>query len=211
MTARIYYHGTRTLFAYSIMRQGFRIGQEAHGRNLGNGLYLTARIGFAGVWGPIIIRCRLKKGTRILWHTRVDMRTIRYLKKEFGAGITRPNFDTVIPNNKQLTRTQVADLWNYLLTRHYLKVRPARRDSFFKLVENYPFIYKHLKRHGYDGVGMLDAGWPEMLLFNPSNAIPLSAHTFTMTGWRSDWEMENVELELPLSSTRLRELQELER
>src|SRR5437870_7108841 len=104
MSDQVFYHGTQRASAYSIMRQGFRVGKETMGRNLGAGLYLTACLGFAAVWGPMVIRCRLRPGTRMLWHTPVDEPTIKYLKKEFGASITRPTFDRVIPRNKQLTR-----------------------------------------------------------------------------------------------------------
>ncbi len=211
MSARIFYHGTHYQAAYSILRQGFKIGAEASGRNLGAGLYLTAQVGFAAVWGPIVIRCQLIAGTRMLWHTPADPRTIRYLKKEFGAEISEPHFDKVIPHNKQFTRSEIAHLWNYLIKRHYLAVRPSQRDFFPKLAQHFPFIYKHLKRHGYAGVGIMDPKWPEMFLFNPSNAAPLSAHTCTSAGWRTDWIKDNVTLSAPLTRAQLRELQETER
>lgn len=210
MSTRIFYHGTQNLSAYLIMRQGFKVGDETSGRNLGAGLYLTGQVGFAAVWGPIVIRCRLVTGTRILWYTPVDSRTIKYLKREFGAGITRPSFDNVIPHNKQLTKSEVAHLWNYLIEHHYLPRRPSRRDYFSKLAQNFPFIYKHLKRHGYDGVGIMEQEWPEMFLFNPSRALPLSAHSYTSTGWRTTWIKENVRLSQPLTLAQLRELQNSE-
>jgi len=210
MTDQIFYHGTGNRFAYSIMRQGFQVGEETSGRNLGAGLYLTARVGFAAVWGPIVIRCALKAGTRMLWHRPVDQRIIRYLKKEFGAGITQPTFDKLIPANKQLTKSEVAQLWNYLIDRHYLHSRPSRRECLPKLAHHFPFIYKHLKRHGYDGVGIMEEEWPEMFLFNPSNAIPLSAHSYTSTGWRATWVKENVQLSERLTLAQLREMQPTE-
>lgn len=207
MGARIFYHGTQTESAYSIMQQGFKVGVESSGRNLGAGLYLTANAGFAAAWGPVVIRCRLAPGTRMLWHTPVDMRIIRYLKKEFGAGITQASFDKAIPRNKQLTRSEVAQLWNYLVQRHYLTTRPARRTYLPELARHFPFIYKHLKRHGYDGVGIMDRDWPEMFLFNPSTAVPLSAHSYTSEGWESTWVKDNLKLSGPLTLAQLRELQ----
>jgi len=189
------------------LQQGFKIGPELHGRNLGKGLYLTANVGFAASWGPIIIRCKLLRGTRILWHTPVDEQVIKYLKKEFGAGITSPTFNKTIPANKQLTKAEVAHLWNYLLERHYTKPSAWRRDTYARLVQNYPFIYKHLKRHGYDGVGMMFQEWPEMFLFNPSSASPMSAHTFTSTGGGDSWIQQNVHLSAPLTLTQLHDLQ----
>ncbi|MEA1981109.1 MAG: hypothetical protein U9N54_09070 [candidate division Zixibacteria bacterium] len=44
------------------------------------------------------------------------------------------------------------------------------------LQESYSRIYDQLKYHGFDGVGFSDSEWPEILLFNPSKANPLSAH-----------------------------------
>lgn len=204
---RVFYHGTQNATGYAIMRQGFKVGAEARGRNLGAGLYLTARVEFAAVWGPIVIRCHLTPGTRILWHTPADLRVIRYLKKEFGAHITQPNFTKLLPRNKQLTKSEIAHLWNYLLHRHYTGPRSSRRDLFRKLTDNYPFLYKHLKRHGYDGFGIMLEDWPEMFLFNPSNAVPLSAHSFTSDGWRSTWIKHDVKLSPPLTLAQLRELQ----
>ena len=210
MRERIFFHGTHKSVAYSIMRQGFKIGQEAAGRNLGAGLYLTTRVGFAAVWGDIILRCKFVRGTRILWHTPIDLAMIRYLKKEFGAGVTEPNFDKVIPHNKQLTRSELAQLWNYLIKRHYMTARSIRRDFLPRFARNFPFIYKHLKRHGYQGVGIAEEEWPEMFLFNPSSAVPLSAHAYSSTGWRSDWIKDNVILSEALTLAQLREIQEKE-
>jgi hypothetical protein len=204
MSERIFYHGTHTESAYSIMRQGFKIGEETSGRNLGAGLYLTARVGFAAVWGPIVIRCQLRAGTRILWHTPVDQRTLKYLKKEFGAGITQPNFDKLIPKNKQLTQSELAQLWNYLIDRYYLNARSVQCDFLPKFEHNFPFIYKHLKRCGYHGIGIMHQEWPEMFLFNPSNVIPLSAHSYTSTGWESEWIKDNVTLSEPFTLAELR-------
>jgi hypothetical protein len=199
MIERVYYHGTQAVAASSIMQQGFKIAEPAMGRNLGAGLYLSTNPGFAATWGPVLIRCALKRGTRMLWHTPADVRTISYLKREFGAGITKPSFHKLIPKNKQLTKSEVAQLWNCLVDRHYLNSRPSRRDFLPRLAHMYPFIYKHLKRHGYDGFGIRDEDWPEIFLFNPSNAKPLSVHCHASTGWRTGWVQENVRLSEPLT------------
>jgi len=210
MTQRVFYHGTRELVAWSIMRQGFKVGDETSGRNLRAGLYITPRADFAALWGPIVIRLRLVAGTRILWHTPTDAHTIRYLKKEFGAGIIKPKFTELIPANKQLTKSEVAHLWNYLIDRYYLNVRSTRRDPFHKLADRFPFIYKHLKRHGYDGVAAIHGDWHEIFLFNPSNAIPISAHKHTFGGWGGTDKQEKLDLSKPLTDTELREMQEKE-
>ncbi len=204
----IYYHGTHPTSASSILRQGFKVGAKAQGRNLGDGLYLTPDVGFAASWGSIIFRCRLVRGTRILWHTPVDERTIKYLKKEFGANITSPAFAKHIPANKQLTKSEVAHLWNYLLERHYLaRGTSRRRDLYATLIENYSTLYKQLKRHGYDGFGMTAHDWPEMFLFNPSRALAISAHTFTSSRPSDSWIVENVKLSAPLTLSQLDQLQ----
>src|SRR3954468_1223738 len=210
MTGRIYYHGTHAAAAASIMKQGFKIGEPTMGRNLGAGLYLTANPGFAATWGPIVIRCALKRGTRMLWHSPADERTINYLKREFGAGITKPSFHKLIPKNKQLTKSEVAQLWNSFIDRHYLKSRASRRDFLPRLAHMYPFIYKHLKRHLYDGFGIMDEEWPEIFLFNPSNAKAHSVHSYTSTGWRTGWIQDNVRLSKPLTLEQLQQIQQTE-
>lgn len=210
MRERIFYHGTRELVAWSIMRQGFKVGEETSGRNLRAGLYFTPSAEFAALWGPIVIRLRLVAGTRILWHTPVDPQIIRSLKKEFGAAIVTPNFTDAIPANKQLTKSEVAHLWNYLIDRYYLEPRSRRRGYFYELADRFPFIYKHLKRHGYDGVATIHEDWHEMFLFNPSNAVPLSAHTHTYGGWGATGTLKSGALSKPLTMAELRVMQETE-
>jgi hypothetical protein len=210
MSQRIFYHGTREHVAYSIMQQGFKVGEETSGRNLRAGLYITPRADFAALWGPIVIRLCLVAGTRILWHTPVDPQTIRSLKKEFGAGIVKPKYTEVIPANKQLTKSEVAHLWNYLIDRYYLEPRSRRRGYFYELADRFPFIYKHLKRHGYDGVAAIHEDWHEMFLFNPSNAVPLSAHSHTSGGWGATNLSEPLKLSKPLTLEELRVMQETE-
>lgn len=207
MVEPVYYHGTQNTAAYSIMQQGFKVGEPTMGRNLGAGLYLSASVEFAATWGPVVIRCGLKRGTRILWHTPVEASTIKYLKREFGANITKPTFHKLIPKNKQLTKSELAQLWNCLIDRHYLDSRNSRRDFLPRLARAYPFIYKQLKRHGYDGFGILNEEWPEIFLFNPSTAKPLSAHSHTSTGSRTSWVRENVRLSEPLTLEQLNEIQ----
>ncbi|MEA1981108.1 MAG: hypothetical protein U9N54_09065 [candidate division Zixibacteria bacterium] len=111
----IYYHGKEERFACSIMTEGFRLGNEGWGNGWGNGLYLSGTLSFASDWGAIIIVCELTKGTRILWHSNYEPNTILYLKKEFGAGIVKPDFWKQIPRNKQLKRKEIISLWNYLI------------------------------------------------------------------------------------------------
>ena len=49
MTQHAFYHGTRELVAWSIMRQGFTVGEETSGRNLRAGLYFTPNADFAAL------------------------------------------------------------------------------------------------------------------------------------------------------------------
>ncbi len=174
---RLCYHGTAERFAYSIMTNGFTVGEKRHGKGLGRGLYLSGSLRFACDWGEMIIVCKLALGARILWHRPADQRVISYLKREFGKGITRPDFHRAIPHNKQLTRRELTNLWSFLVARHYSGPRRFSRNAIRRFQDQYAFIHGHVRRHGYDGVGFRDEDWPELLIFNPSMVTPVSPHT----------------------------------
>ncbi len=148
------------------------------GRGWGNGVYLSGTEEFAGLWGSIILRCELKEGCRLLWHEEYDRNVIAYLKREFGAGILRPDFWRALPRNKQLTRQEIVAVWNYLMKKHYLGRRAYEKGLMHQLQRQYSRIYEQLKRHRFDGVGCREADWPEMLIFNPSMVKPVSVHRY---------------------------------
>jgi len=175
----IFYHGTDEEYAWSIMSHGFRLENERWGRGWGNGVYLSGTDDFASTWGRIIICCRLQTGTRLLWHESYDRKVIDSLRREFGKTIVSPEFWKILPHNKQFTRSEVTQLWHYLVTRHYESPRRFNTGRFERLQKNYSRIYEQLRRHGYDGVGFRDTNWPEMLVFNPARVQPVSAHRWS--------------------------------
>lgn len=171
-----YYHGTELEYASPILTRGFQLATERWGRGLGNGIYLSAGPAFAAQWGTIIIRCKLQPGTRILWCRAYEPKVIRYLRREFGSAILTPEGWKEVPRNKQLTRNELINLWHYLYEKHYGNPRRFEKRLLVRLQANYSRIFELLRRHGFDGVGCADLDWPEVLVFNPSKVIPVSAH-----------------------------------
>jgi len=177
--ATTFYHGTDEKYAWSIMSHGFRLGNERWGHGWGNGVYLSGTDDFASNWGRIIICCRLQTGTRLLWHDDYDRKVIDSLRREFGKTIVSPEFWKILPHNKQFTRSEVIQLWHYLVTRYYESPRRFNTGRFERLQKNYSRIYEQLRRHGYDVVGFRDSDWPEILVFNPARVQPMSAHRWS--------------------------------
>jgi len=194
-----YFHGTGAAAAASILTDGFHLGRERWGRGLGRGVYLSGSSRFAATWGEFIVVCELAPGTRILWHAEPDPRVIASLRREFGRGVTGPDFWKYLPANKQLCGHELVHLWNHLLSTAYLGPRHFRRGRFDRLCDNYPRIYEHLRRHGYDGVGFRDDDWPEMLVFNPSRVLPKAVHR---------WRRAGAALGAPIPAWRLRAMQQ---
>lgn len=173
---KLYYHGTHEKAAKSLLARGFDLNKEMWGRGWGNGVYLSGTIEFARIWGPVIVTCELKKGTKILWHSNFDNKIISYLAKEFKADIKNPDFWKCIPKNKQLKKRELIEIWNYLVQTHYGDKAKFTKGVLKKFQRNYPYIYENLKRHQFDGVGFKDSDWPEVLVFNPSLVNPLELH-----------------------------------
>jgi hypothetical protein len=166
------------------MTRGFNLVHERWGRGWGNGVYLSGTDAFAATWGKIVIRCRLQPGTRLLWHAVPDPGVIDSLRREFGSDITSPAFWKVLPHNKQLTHNELVQLWHYLVSRYYTDPRRFRANRLECLQKNYSRIHEQLKRHGFDGVGFRDPDWPEILVFNPTRVLPVSAHRWSRIGRR---------------------------
>jgi len=180
------------------MSRGFSLENEQWGRGWGNGVYLSGTEAFAATWGSIIIVCELAAGTRILWHDDYDAKVIRYLRREFGTAITTPEFWKTLPRNKQFTRNELVNLWHYLTSNFYEGKRRFTKGYFERLWKNYSRLHQQLKLHGYDGAGFRAPDWPEMLVFNPSNVIPVSAHR---------WSRVTNSLGQPVSKWRLQLMQ----
>jgi len=172
----IYFHGTDACHVYSIISRGFNLERERWGRGWGNGVYLSGTGNFAATWGKFIIVCKLRKGTRILWHQEYNSKVIQSLQREFGSKITTPEFWKIVPRNKQFTRNEVIHLWHYFMAKYYESKRRFNKRRLERLQNNYSRIYEQLKRHGYDGVGFRDPDWPEILVFNPANVQAVSVH-----------------------------------
>ncbi|MBN1755728.1 DUF2914 domain-containing protein [bacterium] len=202
MMDNIYYHGTSKRTIYSIMKEGFRLYKDyiIGGRIRGYGLYLSKTLNFAAGWGDMLVKCKLVDGTNILWNEDYDPNVIAYLKREFGRDIVKPDFHKVIPSNKHLTKKELKNLFSYLLEKHFGRksfTRKTRRGYtpawLFQMYETR--IHERLKRHGYDAFGYQEDDWPEVMLFNPSKAIPVSAHTFTSeTNPKDYWNPKNVNI-----------------
>jgi len=184
MTER-YFHGTDAQSAWSIMTRGFSLAPVRWGRGWGNGVYLSGTAEFAASWGPIIIRCQLQRGTRILWYADYDRKVIGSLRRAFGRDIIAPDFWKVLPRNKHFTRDELVQLWHYLVSRFYLNQRRYRAGGFERLKRNYSRLHQQLRQHGYDGVGFRTADWPELLIFNPARVQPLSAHRWSRRAGRT--------------------------
>jgi len=193
------FHGTQERFVYSLMTQGFRLDKQMWGRGWGNGVYLSGTKEFASMWGSILLVCQLKKGARIVWHTDYDRKIIAYLKREFGSGISEPDFWKIVPRKKQLKKEELIAVWNYLLDTCYEGKRRFQNGRLDLFQKNYAWIYTHLKRHQIDGVGFTKEEWPEVLVFNPSVVHPVSVH------W---WNSQEKDISPPLSLHELKTIQE---
>ena len=170
------YHGTSKRSASAILRKGFNLRRQVWGRGWGNGVYLSGTAKFATTWGPVLLRCQMKSGTRILWHDSYEVKVINYLKKEFKYDISKPDFWKHLPANKQLTKNELINLWRYLTEKCYQHPNRFKKGTYEHLAKNYSRIYQQLRLHQFQGVGNRDVQWPEVLVFNPSQVVPLSAH-----------------------------------
>lgn len=195
---QIFYHGTSREYVHDVLSEGFKIGGQANGRCLGNGIYLSVSAGFAAEWGNMILRCELVERVSVLWHREVDTKVLGYLKKEFGAGIIKPDFWKNLPRNKRFTRREIITLWDHLIVRCYEEDRRIRKGWYENLFANYSRIFEHLKMHRFDGVGFVDEDWPEVMIFNPSHVRIISAH---------HWDVVKRCLGEALSSKEVRQVQ----
>ena len=194
------YHGTHSEFAYTLMVEGFRLKHVAGGRNFGHGVYLTHSLSYAQFFGDIVMRCELAPGIRFHRYADPDQRMIDRLRREFGSGITRPDFWKHVPAKKHLTKREFLELWNYFVRQSYLrnKRRVVLWDAL--MFRNMSRINQELRKHQVDGV-VVAAGpreyW-EWVVFDPSLVRPVSAHR----------EEGSRDLGPPLPLERLREYEE---
>ena len=218
---KLYYHGTAIRNAFSIMTDGFKIGEMRHGRWLGRGLYVAQRPESAWNWawtyghqGGTIIACRLEPGTRVLWvGEECDKRVIAYLRREFGKELLDlgPNFDRAIPSNKQLSKNELIHLCNYVFQQRGKLVCDGRRWARWVLWEGLSRLSQHVRRHQYDAIGDRSFRFwdsDEIMVFEPSRVSPVSAHLVGTEGRRGEvqWPSPGVPLPNPLDLDVLRRL-----
>lgn len=189
-TDQIYYHGTDDRLAYSIMSEGLKVGELRHGRMLGRGIYITQELASAVFWSHnIVIRCRLLSGTRIIWISEgYDPRVVGRLEREFGRELLElgPDFQKAIPSNKQLTKSELIELCNYIFEtrrekrwQYGLGAVKGKRSKYWDAWARLSQLHDAARRHQYDGLG--DRSFEEwdsdqLLIFNPSRVVPLTAH-----------------------------------
>jgi hypothetical protein len=213
---KVYYHGTETRRAHDIMTQGFKVGEEAHGRMLGHGLYIAQKLESAKFWSlNIVVKCELTPGTRILWlHEGYDKSTLAYLKKEFGKELlaSGPQFYKAIPHNKHLTKHELVTLCNYVfetrkerIWQYGFKPKKGKKAQYYdEAWHHLAYLREHVRRHGFDALGDRSfEHWDsdEILVFNPSRVRPLSAHRLY-----SDEEPERVTISAAIELAALKEI-----
>jgi len=180
----VFYHGVRDFYnVFDIAKQGFRAYDEDvqcyRGGNLGNGIYLTCNWKIAVWFGNTLLRVSLREGTRIINTSQPpDMQIIRYLKKEFGAGLVQAaNVRKIIPGNKQLTLPELVALTRY----HYIRTWekrwrgplngwwcwPAKRERHLSALNSCISLMKQYGFHGY-GNPADDNG---LLIFSPERIV----------------------------------------
>ena len=211
----IYYHGTEARHLYSIMTKGFKLGETRHGRVNGNGLYVATKAETATYYAPrsyvsnksYAIKCQLEEGTRILWKDLDYCRkTLKYLQREFSRNIISFDFWKYIPKNKHLTPMELSVLLSHLDAMRYIRwssnfsygKRERMEDKRYK---NLSRLGKIIRSYGYDGLGdRTNTHWDsdEIVLFNPSRVIALSAHSLDID-WDNDGEPTNVHFSAPMS------------
>lgn len=175
-------HGTTALAAVQIAVEGFRllpVGLRFWGRGaLGPGIYLTRSLPWAAEFmrdfgetgGGAVLRVALAPGTRVLWAApEHDPRVIDSLRREFGAGILKPDFPKAIPRNKHLRTRELIHLFSYLVKR--------AADGPFLCSFQVTGLRDVLRRAGYAGFGVLD-GDLGLVVFDPARLRPLSFHRF---------------------------------
>lgn len=223
---KIFYHGTDDRLAYAIMTQGFQIGEIRHGRMLGQGLYIAQQLDSVVFWShDITITCRLQAGTRILWlHEGYDPKVIRHLEKEFGRELLElgPDFEKAIPSNKKLTKSELIALCNYIFetrrqNRGRMVWRPykGKKAKYWGAWSRLSLLHTQVRKHQFDGLG--DRTYQEwdsdqLLIFNPSRVVPLSAHWLrSEDGYEVDGFSEVIQLdELKVISAEAQEVYERE-
>jgi hypothetical protein len=157
------------------MTNGFRASR--YPPRSGRGIYVTSDLEIARNWArvercaPVVIRCRIRSGLRVLWRElNPSPKTLDYLKREFGKEILDPaRFYQSIPRNKQLTRKELVHLASHF-----------RSLGWWPTNKSLALLRGHLTRHGFDAFAdATEEDWVfphEMVVFNPAFVEPIEVY-----------------------------------
>ena len=196
------FYGTRDRFVYKLMTQSFRLDDYGV-----KGVYLCSTKEFASSWGKFILTCKLKEDARILWSTACDSKSTSCLNSDILMSLLWPEFWEDSPLELQFKKNEIIAVYNYIIDNCYkgkrwpLGCRGGRLSLFQR---KYFQFFKHLKYHGFDGVGFASEAGPELLILDPTYVQPVSVH-------RWNYKMKNASPVLPLSELKaIEEQAELE-
>ncbi len=193
-----YYYGTSDLAARWIMENGFDINLVSGARFIGRGVYLSEELWAVailadhaflrhrsqGATQPAIMNCRLTRGTRFLKVEKPEQQILNSMRREFGRNIFRYDFYKFLPENKSLTRDELATVLGYIFHKHLgprtflpsreLKPNIRKNDPLERYQEGLAFIHEQLRRFGLHGYRVLNPCHEEIVIFNPSRVQPVS-------------------------------------
>jgi hypothetical protein len=211
----VYYHGTEARHLYSIMTEGFKLGEVHHGRVNGNGLYVATKPETITYYSPrsyvsdksYAIKCQLQEGTRILWKDPDYCRkTLNYLQREFSRHIVNFDFWKHIPRNKHLKPMELSVLLSHLDVVRHINWNRKREKLENKRYKNISRLGKIIRSYGYDALGdRTDHYWDadEIMVFNPARVVAVSAHSLDVK-WDDNYEPVEVYFSDPLSLEELK-------
>ena len=190
------FHGTRDRFVYSLMTQDFRLDNEAWRRDCGKGVHLCGTEVYASSWGRFILACKMKEDASILWHTAGC--DIEIEPSELIYCISEPDFWEDLPLST-FKKNVIVAIYNYLIDNCYEGKRAFEKGRLRSFQKHFFQVYKHLQYHGFDGVGFTGEEGPEILVFDPNDVHPVSAHR---------WNYKKKNNSPPLSLSELKAIQE---
>jgi len=137
---------------------------------------------------------------------------IHRLEKEFGRELLElgPDFQKAIPNNKNLTKSELIALCYYIFEtrrdkRWRLGWKPykGKKARYWDAWSLLSLLHDQVRKHQFDGLG--DRTYQEwdsdqLLLFNPSRVVPISAHwlrsedSYEVDGFSEAIDLDQLEL-----------------
>jgi hypothetical protein len=194
-----FFHGTMDRSVYSLMLQGFSSSDQMFAVK---GVYLCNLSQIASSWGKFILDCKLKKDALILWYTAFDSKAASCLNSDILMCLLWPEFWEDSPLDLQFKKHEIIAVYNYIIDNCYHGKRRFQglqggRLSLFQ--RKYSPFYKHLKWHGFSGVGFTDEAGSEVLIFEPMDVQPVSAHR---------WNYRKNNISPPMLLNELKTIQE---